>query len=294
MRHAARSFQGEVFGLARSDVLAGDGVTRVCADLLVPDAARRAIEQVRATHLLHLAWDVTPGRYWQSATNLEWFEASLRLFRLFVDAGGQRIISVGTCAEYAWDQSPLDEIRTPLQPGTFYGISKNALRAMLEGAAEPLGVSWAWARLFWLYGPGEGKGRLLSDIARSLLVGKEASISSGRQRRDYLHVDDVARALVQIVVSGHQGTINVGSGRAVEIRHIAETFADRLGHRALLRVGGRPDGPDEKPLVVANVERLAAIGFRPEYNLETGLDHTADWWLANAKQPSANSQMIET
>ncbi len=278
MQHAARSFPGEVIGIARRVPSSHDNVRYVGADLLDPEMVKRVLAQIEATHLLHLAWDVTPGRYWHSAANLEWLEASLRLFRIFAASGGERIVTSGTCAEYDWTDGLLVEDQTPLQPNSLYGISKNCLREMLEAAAPPLDISWAWARLFWLYGPDERPGRLLSDLARALLAGETVATSAGHQRRDYLHVDDVARALLHVLLGAHQGTINIGSGEGVEIREVVNKFGEYLGRPDLLRIGARAESGDESPLVVADVARLEATGFRTVRNLDTGLADTAEWW----------------
>ena len=59
----------------------------------------------------------------------------------------------GSCAEYHWSYTELDEITTPLAPQTLYGQSKHALRALLEQAGLQTSVRMAWGRVFFLYGP---------------------------------------------------------------------------------------------------------------------------------------------
>src|SRR5512138_1515223 len=58
------------------------------ADIMNPDAMAELISEIRPQRLLHLAWITTHGEYWNSAENFRWVEASLRLFRVFVEAGG--------------------------------------------------------------------------------------------------------------------------------------------------------------------------------------------------------------
>jgi nucleoside-diphosphate-sugar epimerase len=281
MKQTASTFPGEVVGIARTVPSDEGNIRYVKADLRDQKAVERLMAQLRATHLLHLAWDVTPGQYWGSASNLEWLEASLRLFRLFVETGGERIVASGTCAEYDWSDQILIEERTALRPNSLYGTAKNCLREMLEAAAAQFDVSWAWGRLFWLYGPGERRGRLLSDMADAILAGNEFATSSGRQRLDYTHVSDAARALLHLLRSEHEGVVNIGSGEAIEVRQIAIMFAEKLGRPDLLRVGERAVREGEPTLVVADVARLAAIGFPGARDIDTGLSETADWWKRN-------------
>jgi len=72
------------------------------SDVLNIVSTRRAIAAADGSHLLHLAWDVEPGKYWQSASNLDWVPASLHLVRGFAENGGKRAVVAGTCAEYLW------------------------------------------------------------------------------------------------------------------------------------------------------------------------------------------------
>lgn len=284
VRLAERYFPGDVIGLARTEVTTLPAHAQVQADLLDPAQTQKALEQVRPTHLLHLAWDVTPGLYWRATANLEWLEASLRLFRLFAGCGGHRIVSVGTCAEYVWDGRPSAELATPLRPSTYYGQCKHLLGEALAASAKPFGVSWAWARLFWIYGPGERYGRLVSDLARAILTDRPFLLSSGLQKRDFMHVDDVARALLLLSAQDREGPFNVASGEAFEVRQIANCFAAALGRPDLLRIGSRPDAAGEAPVVVADVKRLVETGFQSTYDLQSGLRQTAEWWVAEAPE----------
>src|SRR5438105_280249 len=97
-------------------------------NVLDEKAHQPLLESIRATHLLHLAWDVTPGKYWTSLDNIEWVRASLSLFRHFAASGGKRWVGAGTCAEYDWSCGPvLSEETTPLRPTSLYGASKLSL-----------------------------------------------------------------------------------------------------------------------------------------------------------------------
>ena len=87
--------------------------------------------------------------------------------RAFAEAGGVRAVYAGSCAEYAWTKAVLLETDEP-QPATFYGRMKDVTRRLVQAASEALGFSWAWGRVFWLYGPGEARGRLVSDVAAAL------------------------------------------------------------------------------------------------------------------------------
>ncbi|MCW2396657.1 MULTISPECIES: NAD-dependent epimerase/dehydratase family protein [unclassified Sphingobium] len=260
------------------------GAEHVATDLTMPGAAAALIEQVRPSHLLHLAWNAVPGKFWNAADNLDWCAASVELVRAFHAAGGKRAVLAGSCAEYDWTcDGRLDEHISPINPATLYGVSKDALRRMVLRDAEQHGHSVAWGRIFWLYGPNEGPGRLVSDVATALCCGRVPEVSEGRQRRDFLHVADVASAFVAALNSDYQGVFNICSGSAVEVRDVVRCVAEALNRPENIRFGARPTNLNEPPLLYGSVDRLHGdIGFRPFFNLHDGLANTAQWWIQNS------------
>jgi nucleoside-diphosphate-sugar epimerase len=250
------------------------------ADLLNAAEVSALLAEVRPSHLLHLAWVTTPGVYWTSAENLAWLAASLHLARAFAENGGERAVLAGSCAEYDWAAGECREGQTPLRPASLYGVCKNALREVVEGFARSAGLSVAWGRLFFLYGPHEAPRRLVPAVVGALLRGEPALCSAGEQRRDFLHVEDAAAALVALLGSGVTGAVNVGSGEAVPVRAVARRLAALVGRPHLLRLGALP-ATDEAPLVVADVRRLREeVGWAPEFSLDCGLARTVAWWKA--------------
>jgi nucleoside-diphosphate-sugar epimerase len=256
-----------------------DGVTWTQADLLKPGDAARVVRESGATHLLHLAWYIAPGKWAAAAENLEWVRASLDLLAAFREAGGTRVVSAGSCLEYDWTYGFCTEDRTPLAARTLYGTSKHALQLRLSEMSASGAFSSAWGRIFFLYGPHEHPDRLVASVIRSILAGQPALTSHGRQVRDYLYAADVADAFVKLLESDVAGPINIGSGKPVQLREIAGTIGDMLGRRDLLQIGAIPAAPTDTPLVVADTTRLAnALGWTPSWDLARGLQASIDWW----------------
>ena len=75
----------------------------------------------------------------------------------------------GTCAEYDWNTSPIDETTLNHAPHSLYGSCKLALHLVLESFAKQMGVSHAWGRIFYLFGPYENAQRFVPAIIRGLL-----------------------------------------------------------------------------------------------------------------------------
>ncbi|WP_327754946.1 NAD(P)-dependent oxidoreductase [Sphingobium sp. SJ10-10] len=262
------------------------GAEHVAANLIIPGAAAALIDQVQPTHLLHLAWNAVPGKFWDAPDNLDWCAASLALIRAFHDSGGRRAVLAGSCAEYDWTgDGRLDERTSPTDPATLYGVTKDALRRMVLRDADHHGHSVAWGRIFWLYGPGEAAGRLVSDVAVALRDGGKPEVSSGTQRRDFLHVADAAGAFISALRSDYQGIFNVCSGTGVPVGDVVRTLSEAMGRPESVRFGARPTNPHEPPLLYGTVDRLHSdLGFRPVFGLREGLADTARWWFRTAAQ----------
>jgi nucleoside-diphosphate-sugar epimerase len=247
------------------------------ADLLDVSALSRLVTAVRPSHLLHFAWYAEPGKYRDSPENLRWLEASLALLRHFRAAGGMRVVMAGTCAEYDNAGGTCSEDATPRRPGTLYGLCKNALYEVMSGYCAAEGLSAAWGRLFFLYGPGEHSSRFVPSVASALLRGEDAACTHGGQVRDYLHVDDAAGAFVALLDSEVTGAVNIASGRAVALRDVALEVARHAGTPARVNFGAIAAPRGEPGRIVADVRRLTEeVGFAPRHDLATGIAHVVD------------------
>ena len=256
------------------------GVSWHHADLLDETQMSELVARVRPTHLLHLAWYTEHGKFWTAVENLRWVGASIALFEKFASVGGIRMVATGTCAEYAPDDNaPCSELSTPLVPTTLYGACKHAVQVVFQSFARQAGLSAAWGRIFFPYGPGEPAGRLIPSVARALLVGEPARCTHGRQVRDFIYVEDVASALVALLDSSVEGAVNIGSGQPVTLRHVIDKVAQHTGGAELVQLGAIPASEDELPSLYADTRRLTEeVGWSPCYGLDEGIDVTVDWW----------------
>ena len=255
------------------------------ADLFDIRRVATVVSNVGATHLLHLAWYVVPEKSASSLENIRWLQATLDLVQQFRESGGRRVVVAGSSIEYDWSYGYCSESLTPTNPDTLYGASKNALRSVLERYAAQTGLSQAWPRIFFLYGPHEHPNRLVPAIVRALLRGEVARCSHGNQIRDYLYVGDVADALVTILASEFQGPINIGSGRPITLRELVTRTADKLNALDQVHFGAIPSRPNDAALVVADVGRLSSeFGWTPAFDLDQGLEATIDWWRQRLKK----------
>lgn len=246
---------------------------------LLNDAAEFAamVRELRPTHLLHLAWYAVPEKFYTAPENYDWPGATIAAVRAFAEAGGKRVTVAGTCVEYDNRYGYCTEELTPLAQDTPYGVAKDAARRLVESYAAGADLSVAWARLFFVYGPGERSARLIPSVIQSLLQGHEAKTTEGRQLRDFMHVSDVAEALVAILLSDVRGAVNVSSGTPVPVRDVVRMIGEQLGAMDRLGIGALPSRA-EAPMIAGNPRRLREeVQWEPKFDLRSGIADTIAW-----------------
>jgi nucleoside-diphosphate-sugar epimerase len=259
------------------------------ADLLEHEPVEALMGAVRPSHLLHFAWTAAPGVYWTSPDNHRWLAAGRHLLQSFASNGGERAVMAGSCAEYDWSRagvcsegaSPLaDAAGTAITP---YAACKIGMQRALESCGGARRISTSWGRVFFLFGPDEHRHRLVASVILSLLSGREAACTHGRQIRSFLHVADVGRAFAALLDSTAVGPVNIGSPERLSIADLLGQIAIRIGRPELVRLGGRAAPAWEPALLVPDVARLyGEVGWRPQFSLGAALDDTIEWWRRHA------------
>jgi nucleoside-diphosphate-sugar epimerase len=252
------------------------------ANLLDLSEIAPLLATVQPSHLLHLAWDTTPGTYWTSELNFAWVQSSLELLKQFQRYGGRRVVCAGTCAEYDWNYGYCSEDLTPIKPSSMYGKCKSALHQILEAYAMATDLSFAWGRVFFVYGPYEHPYRLVPSVINALLNEKVAPCSHGQQIRDFLYVKDMAAALVALLKSDMGEAVNLGSGQPIPLKHVIYKIADHFNRPDLIQLGAISPKAKEPALVIANNERLTKqVKWKPKFTLDDGLQETIHWWRSH-------------
>jgi nucleoside-diphosphate-sugar epimerase len=269
------------------------GVTWYSADLLDPAQVRDVMSETRPSHLLHLAWFVAHGDYWTSPENLRWLQAGLDLAREFADAGGRRAVMVGTGAEYDSSSPPFVEEVTPLRPATLYGAAKAGLHLGAKAYMAGRGLSFAWAHLFYLFGPHEASDRLVPSAIDALLKGQPFVCRNPEDVRDFLYVDDVASALVALLSSDVQGDVNTASGEAVKVRTLINEVASELGRNDLVRCLEAPHQGIAPSVIAADTHRLTReVGWAPPHTRREAITATVAWWRQRQRARDGGSDAL--
>lgn len=179
----------------------------------------------------------------------------------------------------------------PLEPtNEWYAIAKIAGLKMAAAYRRQYGFDAISAMPTNLYGPGDNFSLQDSHVLPALLRKfHEAKVAgnrevvvwgSGSPRREFLHVDDLADALVFLMERYEEETaINVGCGEDVSIAELAGIVAQVTGFQgSLVFDRSKPDGTPRKLL---DTGKLTALGWRPRIGLREGIEETYRWFLAH-------------
>ena len=192
--------------------------------------------------------------------------------------------------EYLWDGYP-EETNAP------YGVAKKALLVHARSNRLQYGQSAIYLLPTNLYGPGDKFNPEVSHVIPALIkkcvdarAAGEAEIEvwgTGLATREFLYVEDAAEGILKAaeLYDGDE-PVNLGSGREVAIKEIAELIASLVGFEGALRWD--PSKPDGQPRRRLDVERAAReFGFRASTSLEEGLKRTIEWYLAHRAEAEA-------
>jgi nucleoside-diphosphate-sugar epimerase len=250
------------------------------ADLLDPKQVSALFAELKPGYLIQLAWCTGQGTYWKDHANFDWLAANLHIAREFSNSGGERCVFAGTSAEYDWSGNrPLNEVHTPLTPLLLYGGSKLALFWALTRFFEQQEISFSWVRFFNPFGEGEDRMRLIPKTCLRLLNGEELKFDAALSLRDFLHVEDAGNAVFQVLLSGVNGPVNIGSGEAISVREVISAIAeyyncvDRVSFEKASVENSIPDS------VVADTKKLVSeCGWSSIKTFKERIAQTCEWW----------------
>ncbi len=266
-------------------------------DLTEPGNVRRLYDDAQPDIVFHLAALVggiganraNPGRFFHAnlAMGMNLIEQARR-------TGLKKFVQVGTVCSYPkhcpvpfrerdlWNGYP-EETNAP------YGIAKKALLVMLQAYRAEYGLNGIFVMPVNLYGPGDNfdphASHVIPALIRKFVEARESHQrtvqcwGTGRPSREFLYVDDAADALLaagERYESPHP--VNLGTGREISIRELANLIAETVGFEGgLVWDESQPDGQPRRQLDVSLAAR--SFGWRAKTELREGLRRTVDWWI---------------
>jgi UDP-glucose 4-epimerase len=262
------------------------GATFEQVDIVDAEALRRAFESFSPTLVCHLAAQASVT---VSVQRPEYdldvnVRGTLNVLTAATRAGAAVVFASTGGALYGNDAplpTPEGSATEPLSP---YGASKLAGEAYVSTWARLHDDPHVILRLGNVYGPRQsahGEGGVVAIFSNALLSGEPPPLrGEGTPTRDYVHVEDIARAFVAAADGGRSGTYNVGSGRQTSTAELLGMLQAAAGtdveprHDAL-----QPGELHASALDASRIER--ELGWRPTIDAERGIPETFDWYKAS-------------
>lgn len=171
--------------------------------------------------LIHLAWSDLPN--YNSAFHFENnLPKSYDFIKSCINCGVGQVLVTGTCFEYGFQSGPIAS-NAEAYPNNSYAFAKDVLHQQLRFLAKERPFHLQWARLFYMYGKGQHPKSVLSQLDVAIENGDAVfNMSGGEQLRDYLPIEAATQQLLDLYVSGREGTYNVCSEKPISVRRLAE------------------------------------------------------------------------
>jgi len=172
----------------------------------------------------------------------------------------------------------------PLNPTNAYAVSKMCAEAVVRAYAAQYDLPVTILRSTTLYGPASRTKQVVPIFIRQALAGKDITVEGdGSQTRDFNYVGNMVHAIGLALERDTPGTFNIGSGREVSVKTLAELVIDAVraaGYSTTSEVKFGPWRPGEKGVQLSiSIEKARnQLGYVPALSLEEGLDETVRWW----------------
>lgn len=239
----------------------------------------------RPRRAFHLAGGATVGR--SILDPLADFDSNVVTTARLLDAIRQlcpdcSVVVASSSAVYGARHSDPIPTHGALQPFSPYGQHKRMAELLAFSYAESFGLRGTVFRFFSIYGPGLRK-QLLFDICAQLAASADPVRlgGSGKELRDWCHVDDAVRAMIDIDTpkAGAVETFNIGTGTGVSVHEVAAELVAQWGDSRQIEFSGQSRPGDPFSLIAAK-ESLPP-GFRPRVTPNEGFAQFVDWFRTN-------------
>src|SRR3989338_1975081 len=213
----------------------------IAADLAGEDTAwQSSVRAFAPEAAIHLAWEGIPDYGPEMSARNE--RASIAFFGFLESICIQRIVGVGS----SWENMHANA----------FTAAKDAVRHFGESLDQKGSLAFAWARIFFAYGPRQRSNALIPSMVRSIQKGESVQLTKPQAQNDFIYIEDVAHALALLATTtAPSGIYEIGSGVAASVQEIARLVHEQFGMKFEL-VGGSPEAEGAH---IADIQRMKSI-----------------------------------
>jgi nucleoside-diphosphate-sugar epimerase len=209
---------------------------------------------------LHLAWEGIPD--YGLDMSMKNLSQGVAAIRAMAEAGCKKIIVTGSCWEYGRSSGKIDEAMDP-RPANAFSAAKTVMHWLGREAAKLSDAEFIWARIFYVYGPGQKATSLIPHLIEQKRNGILPEVKNPNGGNDFIYISDVAQALHLLLTKKTPNTIyNIGIGHVTGVKEIALAV---YGTDVIKRKGGARG-------FYADIERIKKdVGWKPKIKIEEGI-----------------------
>lgn len=206
--------------------------------------------------VIHLACKDVPVH--NSMWHVDSIPANFRFLKKLIDFGLKQVITVGSMHDIGYYVGAIDENTVP-NPQTFYGVSKDSLRRLMEIYTKDKDVIYQHLRFFYTYGDDEqSSGSIFSKILEMEKNGQKTfPFTDGKNQFDYIKITELTKQIRAVVEQKEvQGIINCCSGEPVTIKKMVECFIKENHLKIRPDYGKYPSRPYDSPCVYGDTTKI--------------------------------------
>lgn len=224
-------------------------------DLADIESWKKEVEDFRPDVAIHLAWEGLPD--YSAKMSIRNLNYGLNLMNFLAEIGCKKILGIGS----SWEVLP--------QPFNAFSSAKNALHWLGQKIAQENNINFIWARLFFVYGPGQRENSLIPYLINCKKTGNKPEIKTPDAKNDFIYVEDIAEALAMIVKKCNKSALyNIGSGQLIRVRDIVKIIFGECN----LPTKGEDTWPAD---FYADISRIRKeIDWQPKTDLKEGIRKT--------------------
>ncbi|MDF1613089.1 NAD-dependent epimerase/dehydratase family protein [Stygiobacter electus] len=229
--------------------------------------------------VIHSAWGGVKAEDRNDLTiQIKNYEFSFKLFSIAIKNNVDKIVSLGSQAEYGRYEGRIDE-NYPCKPVDAYGTAKVDTSKALKALAKDTNTKWFWIRLFSLFGPKEDKNWLLPFAINKMLKNEDIDLTKCEQQYDYLFIEDFCNGILQILDSDKSGVYNFSSNMSVQLKEILLMIKDITKSKSKLNFGALQYRDNQVMHMEGDSSMFyATLKYMPVHNLRNSLVKTVSYY----------------
>lgn len=234
-------------------------ITFLKGDLATLPRWKAELRRFKPDAAFHLAWEGIPD--YGIAMSIKNLQYGTALFEALVEIGCPRIVTTGSC----WELTNTNTL----------AVAKNALREFGNHSSKHTPTKLLWARLFFVYGPGQKAASLIPFLVSQIHSGKTPELKNPDAAHDFVYIEDVAKALVCLItkrtVPG--GTYDIGTGRLTKVSAVANMVCAQYAKKAAYRSSSK-----QKSGVKADTQGIHMLGCEAKTSIQKGIQKTIQYY----------------